>query len=142
MVAVGLLDELGEKVFVCGERSGIQVIIVSSQDLDGHPESEVGLAQAVGVESSLAVGLGGQAVEVSEDHAAHRACEEITDLIGLASIDGRCWTTETSEVVVSNGVDVESVAMDCGEVKGDLVIVNELNKGNCTVERVCSRFWM
>lgn len=32
--------------------------------------------------------------------------------------------------------------MDYGQVKGDFMIVDELSEGNCTVERVCSRFWM
>lgn len=141
LISAGFLHELGEEIPVWGERSGIHVTISTSQDFNGHPESEIRLAQVVGVESFLTVGLGGQAVEVSEYHTAHRTSEEIPDVVSLASVNGgalRKWC----EVVVSNGVDVRRVSMDYGQVKGDFMIVDELSEGNCTVERVCSRFWM
>lgn len=82
------MDKLSEKIPVCSEGAGIQVVIVSCQDLDGQPQFEVGITEAIEIEASLVVGVDGQAVEVSQDHAAHRTAEEIPDVVGLASVDG------------------------------------------------------
>ena len=101
------MDEFSEKIGVCGKGSCIESIILSCQDFNGQPEFEVGIAEAVKIEPSLIVGVDGQAVEVSEDHAAHWAAEEILDVVGLASVDGGIQSSEGIDVVVSNGVDVK-----------------------------------